>query len=72
MKININEWDHVFEFDLTPETVAEAALLVRIGMNTTKEVSYISTNANKDGTITSGIALKKVKRVVSQVSRGKW
>lgn len=72
MKLIINEWDHVFEFDIQPETIAEAALLVRLAMNANKEVLYIGTCAHRDGTFSAGLTLRKAKRTASQVSRGKW
>lgn len=72
MKITISEYENVFSFDLTPETLAEAALLVRLGMNALKEVAYISTNVNQDGTIYGAMSVKKSKRPVCQVGRGKW
>lgn len=72
MKLTITEYNDDFTFDLTPETMAEAALLVRLGMNAIKTVKYVSTNANQDGAIYGSVAIAKSKRPVSQVGRGKW
>lgn len=72
MKVEINEYDHSFDFAFTPETIAEAALLVRMGMNANKDVVYVSTTVSRDGTIDGSLVLRKTKRPKVQVGRGRW
>ncbi len=40
MKVTINRFNYAYEIALTPETVADAIVLVDMGMNTTKEMKY--------------------------------
>ena len=55
MIIKINEYDSFF-MELTPETVAEAALLIRMGVNHKKEIE-VSTWASASGSIGSQISI---------------
>jgi hypothetical protein len=45
MKVELREYDGQFQFRLSAEDVAEAALLVRLGLNSTKQVEKIYTVA---------------------------
>ena len=61
MKINLIENDGCFSFRLTAETLVDAALLTRLGMNATKEVRTISTFVNRDGSFESAVVIGKHK-----------
>lgn len=61
MKIEVNEESECFGFDLKPENVEEAALLVRFGLNATKELRCVDTTAYRDGTFTTWIVIGKKK-----------
>lgn len=69
MKISIVECDHVFAIDIQPESMSEAALLVRMGVNANKAIHYLGTNAYRDGTFNTSLSLKKAKRSTSTVGR---
>lgn len=56
--------------DLTPESIAEAAMLVRFGMNHTSEIRYAGTTAYKDG-FEASIVIGKKQRATSMVAGGK-
>ena len=44
MKVELHEHDNSFGISLTPETIEEAAQLVRLSLNATKEVRSIDTS----------------------------
>lgn len=62
MKVLMHEEDDRFAFELEPETIAEAALLVRFGMNATKELKMVDTTAYRDGTFQTWICIGRKKQ----------
>ena len=72
MKVNVNEHGGCFSINLEPETIAEAALLIRLGINGTKEVRSLSAYASGDNTISACVVIGKHKKPSSQVAKGKW
>jgi len=69
MKITLTEHDGCFNLDFEAENLADAALLVRFGMNRTKEVQNGHTVANANGTITGYVNFGKNKRNNNYVPR---
>lgn len=67
MKVEFNAHDECFTIDLSPETVADAAALVRFGINATKELIDVSTIAYRDGTFTSFVQIGKRKNDTGRV-----
>jgi hypothetical protein len=61
MKLKVEEWNKCFSFQLTAETVEDAALLVRCGVNARKVVLYAGTAAHLNGTIEWSLSLAKRK-----------
>lgn len=61
MKIQFNEYDSVFSLDLTAETLEDAALLVRFGLNTTNKINYKAAYVSGPGFFAS-LSLPKTKR----------
>jgi hypothetical protein len=59
MKIEVIEYDGSFSIDMKPETVAEAAILVRLSLNATKELRSSSTDACRSGEIITSVVLGK-------------
>lgn len=72
MKVVLKEYDGYFLIDLLPETIADAALLMRFGMNSTSDASSISTYASANRKIETSVSFRKRKRVASKVAAGKW
>jgi hypothetical protein len=60
MKVTVQEFDKASEIYLTADTVEDAALLIRIGMNSTREVE-ITAYAEKQGIVTLSISPKIAK-----------
>lgn len=71
MKISAHEYDGSFSISMTADTVEEAAFLVRMGMNRTNAISYCESSANKDGTFTGIMSVKKRARSNSVIPRSK-
>jgi hypothetical protein len=69
MKVIIVEREGCFGMEATAETMAEAALLVRMGMNATKEIRCLSATANQDGTFGACIVLGKHRDANNDVPR---
>ncbi|HSI08810.1 MAG TPA: hypothetical protein VK985_09465 [Rariglobus sp.] len=67
MRIEILETDHCFTIEVHAETMAEAATLTRIGMNTTKNEARLTTYVDREGSFSSFVALKKGKRAAAEV-----
>lgn len=61
MKIKIEEWDDQFYFNIQPESVEDAATLIRIGMNCRKAPAEVLTQAFSDKSMCTNIYLPKVK-----------
>jgi hypothetical protein len=51
MKVQIEEYGAVFSFNFEPESIADAAMLVRLKLNGTKELKGIWVTAHEKGTI---------------------
>jgi hypothetical protein len=68
MKLTAGEYRGCFAFELEPESIAEAALLTRFALNSTKELRAAQTFANEDGFRTS-IVIGKLKNPISGVKR---
>jgi hypothetical protein len=60
MEIKIEEWDNFFYIALLPDTVADAALLTRLKMNTKKEAANIAIKAYETGDFFGQIKLQKL------------
>ena len=71
MKIEFSENDGCFHFAMIAETMADAALLVRFGVNATNEVRHLSAIANGDGTFGGSLVLGKHKKASNYVPRRK-
>jgi hypothetical protein len=71
MKISLIEYEGCFSLDFNAETMADAALLTRFGMNRTNEIQTAGTQANRDGTFTGHLILKKSKRADSNIPKRK-
>jgi hypothetical protein len=69
MKIIALEYEGCFAFDLTAETIQEAALLARFGMNHTKELRTAYVNVSKEGTFYSSIVVGKRKDNCGVIAR---
>lgn len=70
MKIEIHENEKTFGLNMTAETVQDAALLVRFGMNATKKF-YSSSSAHKDGVFLGHIVITKHHRAESHIIKRK-
>lgn len=71
MKITLTEHDGCFAFDLAAETLPDAALLTRLGMNATKEIRHASTNVSRDGRFEAGVVIAKHKHANNDVPKRK-
>ncbi len=72
MKCKLIEHENMFEVAFEPETMEEAATLVRFGMNHTRELLRGGTAVYSDKTFHAYVQIGKAKRSAAQVSRGKW
>ena len=68
MRFEIKEYGASFVIECTANTIQDAALLTRMGMNGKKEVRY-ETNVYQDGTFTSWISIHKNRRAKSEVPK---
>lgn len=71
MKVNVNEFGSQVEIHMEAETKEDAAQLVRLGMNTTKEMLYIRSDVYSTGTVSSTVCIKKHYRADVLVPRRK-
>ena len=71
MKISMIENEGCFAFNMTAETMADAALLTRFSTNVTNEVRGAAVNAHKDGTFMGYCVLGKRRRADSQIARAR-
>lgn len=69
MKIEAAEHQNCFLFTLTAESIEDAALLVRFGLNRTKELKYASAQASEEGKFTGDICFGKKKNWTSNIER---
>jgi len=69
MKIELYEFDDCFDISLEAETVEEAARIIRMGMNSKKDLNYVIASAFDDQTIFGSISIGKRKRGHSEVPK---
>ncbi len=69
MKVKAQEEEGCFGVTLEAETMAEGALLTRLGMNATSEIRYCRANANRDGTFTWAIVFAKHRRADCEIPK---
>ena len=67
MKVKVEEFDGCFSIDMEPETVAEAAILLRVAINGKKEVRGIYCSAYTDLTMSASVVIGKRKDTSSQI-----
>lgn len=69
MKTEITENSGCYFMELVPETMVEAAMLVRMSINSTKELRGLTTHAMSDGTFCSQIAIGIRKTTSSEIRK---
>jgi hypothetical protein len=69
MKATLVEEAGCFGINFLPETMADAALLVRFGTNATNEIRSLATCANGDGTFNTFIVFGKHRKANFAVPR---
>ena len=62
MKVKVCEYDQAFEIDLEAETMEDCVMLIRMGLNRTKEVIYAETFAAANCPIVSKISFRSRKQ----------
>ncbi|MGN6555626.1 MAG: hypothetical protein ACTHLW_18110 [Verrucomicrobiota bacterium] len=67
MKAIFLEHEQCFTIEFEAENMQEAALLVRFGMNRTKEIRHASATVTKDGRFDAAIVFGKSKRANNYV-----
>jgi len=67
MKVTMIEHEGCFSFEMTAETMQEAALLVRFGTNATTEIRSTAAMACKDGSFSGYCMIGKRKNANSYV-----
>ena len=68
MKVTMNEYESCFSINLEAETMEDASVLVRFGMNGTKELIHKGANSYKDGTFYGSVTIGKRKRTVTGIA----
>ena len=71
MKCRVNEYSHCFDIELTAETLAEAILLARLGVNRTKELRCCDVSAMREGPMYGYIVIGKRAREQSEIPHAK-
>lgn len=71
MQIQLIENGGCFSVEFKAETMQDAALLVRLAKNGTREVRCLDTYAHADGAFTGHIVIGKDRRESSSVRRGR-
>ena len=71
MKITMKEYDGCFAFDMTAETMEDAALLTRYSTNVTNKVRSASSEARKDGVFSGYLVLAKRRRSSGRIVRAR-
>lgn len=69
MIIQMHETDTDFGFNIEPETLADAALLVRFALGATKELRVKETTAYRDGTFATWVSIGRRKEASGSVAR---
>jgi hypothetical protein len=67
MQIKLIEHGNCFSFDLEPESIADAALIIRLKMNAKKEVRGVYASAHRDGHVSGALVIGKVRNERSGV-----
>jgi hypothetical protein len=62
VKVSVTEHEGCFEVELNPESIEDATLLVRMGLNVTKEVRTSMAYAPKNSTVSYTCVLGKRKQ----------
>lgn len=70
MNIELVEYGGCFSFEMKAESREDAAKLVRLALNGTKEIRYLNTHVTKDGNFISSLTLGKHKKASDSVRRG--
>jgi hypothetical protein len=71
MKFELSEHDGCFAINMTAETIQDAATLVRLGMNTTRELRSLSASVNQAGVFEAFAVFAKHKRASQYIPRRK-
>ena len=71
MKITFTEHSGCFAFEMVAETMADAALLTRFGMNRTNEIRSGDTFVNANGSFNASLIVGKCKKAFETVPRRK-
>lgn len=71
MKTEIHEYDGKMQLELTPETMAEQAQLVRLGMNAKDKDATIATSIWKDETMDTFITVDKYHHASDDVKKNR-
>jgi hypothetical protein len=71
MKLIFKEFDHDFYLNFVAEDMQEAALLVRFGMNATKELRHTSTSVESSGHFSANISIGKRKNASGYINKNK-
>jgi len=69
VKAKLNEYKHCFEISLEAETARDIAQLVRMGMNSTKELKSVATDVYSDATVVSYLIVGKRQRSDGRVPK---
>lgn len=69
MKAVLLEHSGCFEVSFEAETLQEAALLTRAGLNHTRELRWMGSNVYEDGKFTLSIVVGKHRRADSSIPR---
>lgn len=69
MKTTITENDRCYFMEIAAETMAEAAMLARMSINSTKELRCVDTHALSDGTFHCQIAIGIRKSKSSEIRK---
>ena len=69
MKTTIREFEHCFFITMIAEDMAEAAKLVRLGINHTMEFQFLASTVNIHDEFLAEVRIGKMKRDTNQVPR---
>ena len=69
MKAELNEYNGCFEIALTPETIEDAAKIIRMAINGTKEVRSVNAYAYSSNAISGAVVIGKRKQSTSTINR---
>ncbi len=71
MIIEFDEHEGCFAITMTAENMAEAAQLVRFGMNRTDKINSASSDVHQDGSFSSSLVFAKNKRANCAIPKRK-